>query len=100
MAGTAQQSGPPLKSEDEAEGDRARGQYLAEMSEDGDRMAVGTVVLLLVLAVTFAASPDDPPLLVKPYVSLAFPTGEGAGGKLLDQTPGWHTTASWRRPPR
>jgi hypothetical protein len=43
------------------------------------------VVLLLVLAVAFAAGPDDPPVFVAPDVDLALAAGEGAGGELFDQ---------------
>jgi hypothetical protein len=40
-----------------------------------------SVVVLLVLAVALATSPDDPSVLVAPDVYLALPTGEGAGGE-------------------
>ncbi len=43
------------------------------------------VVLFLVFAVTLAAGPDDPPVLVAPDVDLALSAGEGAGGELLDE---------------
>lgn len=45
-----------------------------------------SVVVLLVLAVALATGPDDPSVLVAPDVDLALPTGEGAGGELLEQT--------------
>lgn len=44
------------------------------------------VVVLLVLAITFASGPDDLPVLVPLDVDLALPACERAGSELLDQT--------------
>lgn len=67
-------------------GDRGGVPQVGEVQQS--RLGGGVGVVLLVLAVALAASPDDPPVLVAPNVDLALAVGEGAGGLALEDVAG------------